>query len=778
MTGAFEKQNNGFTIVLHKKANMSKKLLIVESPAKAKTIGKYLGDDFLVSSSYGHIRDLPKKNAIDIENGFATSYEIPADKKKVVAELKKLAKKSDEIYLATDEDREGEAISWHLCEVLNLDVKTAKRVTYTEITKQAIEKALEKPRLVNVDLVNAQQARRVLDRLVGFELSPVLWKKVKPSLSAGRVQSVAVRILVEREKEILAFDPESFFKITGNFLTDNQQGLASEYEQTFTSADEVQEFLELCKKNTFQVANVEKKQGKRSPQAPFTTSTLQQAASQQLGYSVTRTMSVAQRLYENGHITYMRTDSISISQLAIDSAGATIEQQFGAKYSNPRQFASKNKNAQEAHEAIRPTNLAVNAVSGSNEEEKLYQLIWKRTIASQMADASIDRTIIKIEGNDLPKAFTAKGETIAFDGFMRVYEQALTKETVLPTVEAGDALTDDSITGTQKYTKPAPRYTEASLVKKLEELGIGRPSTYAPTINTIQKRTYAVKETREGKERPFEVIQLSKGEIVAETKQEIAGNEKSKLFPTDIGIVVTDFLVDNFPQILDYSFTANIEEQFDAIADGSTPWQNMLKDFYNPFHKNIEDIAENAERANGERVLGNHPESGIIIKTRIGRFGPMVQLGEIDEDQPEKKPKYAKLQPGQTIQTITLEEALDLFKLPRVVGQYEDLDLKAAIGRFGPYIQHGKLFASIPKDLNPYTIGLQEATDLIIEKKKKEAEKYINSFNDGEIEVLNGRWGAYIKKDKKNYKIPKEQKEDAKSLTLEDCLKIISESKK
>lgn len=761
---------------------MSKNLVIVESPAKAKTIEGYLGKDFIVKSSFGHVRDLASKGiAIDIENNFLPNYEVSSDKKAVVSELKKLAKAAEVVWLATDEDREGEAISWHLYETLGLEKKETKRITFNEITKTAILKAIDHPRTINKPLVDAQQARRVLDRLVGFELSPVLWKKVRPSLSAGRVQSVAVRLIVEREKEINLFQPESYFRIAANFLK-GKEGIKAEVSKHFGTDTETESFLNSCANVTFNVLDVQKKPAKKTPSAPFTTSTLQQEASLKLGYSVSRTMQVAQRLYEAGHITYMRTDSVNLSETAMTAAESEIRSAYGEQYSNPTKFATKSANAQEAHEAIRPTNFAMHSlVSGESDEVKLYDLIWKRSIASQMSHAQLERTTISIGNPAVKEVFQAKGEVIKFDGFLKVYlETAIEDEDdredetsgLLPAVEIGEVLDVQFIRATQRFSRPSARYVEASLVKKLEELGIGRPSTYAPTISTIQKRGYVEKKERDGEERSYAIMELTGGVIEKSTKTEITGREKNKLFPTDIGMVVTDFLIDHFEQILDYHFTAEVEGQFDLIAQGKMEWTQMLQSFYKPFHDRVEDTLEHSDRATGERTLGIHPVSNKKIIARIGRFGPMIQIGDEKED--GEKPQFASLQGTQSISTITLEEALDLFKLPRVVGTYEGQDIKANIGRFGPYVQFGKLFVSLKKEDDPMTVTLDRSIELIKEKMEVEANKLIKSFPEREdVQLLNGRYGAYLKIGKDNFKLPKGT--EAGALSLEECLAIAAD---
>ncbi len=766
-----------------RKYKMAKNLVIVESPAKAKTIEGYLGKDFVVKSSFGHVRDLASKGlAIDLENDFKPAYEVSSDKKTIVSELKKLAKESEVIWLATDEDREGEAISWHLYETLALQKKETKRITFNEITKPAILKAIENPRTIDTDLVNAQQARRVLDRLVGFELSPVLWKKVRPSLSAGRVQSVAVRLIVEREKEINQFITESYFKIQALFLKSKDK-IKAEVVKHFGTIDETNAFLEKCNTTDFKVLDVQTKPAQKSPAAPFTTSTLQQEASLKLGFSVSRTMSVAQKLYESGKITYMRTDSVNFSQAALDASKNEIIKNWGLEYSNPTRYKTKSAGAQEAHEAIRPTDFSLHSFSGETDEMKLYDLIWKRSIASQMSHAKLERTTIKIGNESLSEVFQAKGEVIKFDGFLKVYlaarleeeeDENETEDVLLPDVKLGESLGYEYIKATERFSRPAPRYVEASLVKKLEELGIGRPSTYAPTISTIQKRGYVEKKEREGETREFRVIELKSGNIYSEVKSEITGKEKNKLFPTDIGIVVTDFLCAHFERIMDYNFTANVESQFDEIAQGKIQWTSMMHDFYNPFHENVTNTLEHSDRATGERELGHHPESGKRIIVRIGRFGPMVQIGDEKED--GEKPAFASLRSDQSINSITLEQALDLFKLPRTLGEFEDLLVKANVGRFGPYIQHGKAFVSIKKEDDPMTITLERAVELIEQKRIDDQNKILKTFiENSEIQILNGRWGAYIKVGKDNYKIPKGT--EWEKLELADCLKLIEEQK-
>lgn len=760
---------------------MAKNLVIVESPAKAKTIEGYLGKDFIVKSSFGHVRDLAKKGlAIDIENNFAPSYEVTVDKKTVVSDLKKLVKEVDVVWLATDEDREGEAISWHLYEALNLAKKETKRITFNEITKPAILKAIENPRQINQELVNAQQARRVLDRIVGFELSPVLWKKVRPSLSAGRVQSVAVKLIVEKEREIEKFSVNSFYRVNGNFTTKNGK-IKSELSTQLKTEKEAEALLNNCKDAQFKVADVQKKPATKKPSAPFTTSTLQQEASLKLGFSVSRTMTVAQKLYESGFITYMRTDSVNLSDTAIEGAKNEVVKSYGANYSSPTKYKTASSGAQEAHEAIRPTNFGAHSIDLGKDEDRLYDLIWKRAIASQMSHAELERTTISIETDKIAQHFTAKGEVIKFDGFLRVYiesslddEEDENTEGLLPSVEIGELLKTDSIIATQRFTRPPSRYVEASLVKKLEELGIGRPSTYAPTISTIQKRGYVEKREMEGEERKYTVYELKNGSIQSVVKTETTGKEKNKLSPSDIGMVVTDFLEEHFPNIMDYHFTADVEEQFDKIAQGLKEWTKMIHEFYNPFHSNVTDTLEHSERATGERELGIHPTSGKKIIARIGRFGPMVQIGDEQED--GEKPQFASLRREQSIHSITLEEALDLFKLPLTLGEHDSLVVKANVGRFGPYIQHGKVFASIPKGEDPMTITFERAVEILVAKQEADANKIIKTFAEDEtMQLLNGRFGAYLKIGKDNFKLPKGT--EPEKLTYEECVEISKNQK-
>ncbi len=759
---------------------MSKNLVIVESPAKAKTIEGFLGEGFIVKSSYGHVRDLAKKGfGIDIENNFAPNYEISPDKVKVVAELKKLAKGASTVWLATDEDREGEAISWHLFETLNLEEKKTKRIVFHEITKTAIKAAIANPRTIDKHLVDAQQARRILDRLVGFELSPVLWKKIRPSLSAGRVQSVAVRLIVDREREIMNFSSSSSYKVTANFVSGNSL-VKAELGTKFKTLDEARAFLKKCSGADFIIDSVETKPAKKSPSAPFTTSTLQQEASRKLGFSVAQTMVVAQRLYESGNITYMRTDSVNLSDTAINQAKEAITGNYGAKYLNIRHYKTKSKGAQEAHEAIRPSYIDKPTITGDSADKRLYELIWKRTIASQMSDAELEKTTAVIAVSGAIEKFVAQGEVLKFDGFLKIYmegtddEDEDNQEGMLPPMKIGEKLKANEIIALERYTHYPARYTEASLVKKMEELGIGRPSTYAPTISTIQKREYVVKEDREGQQRNFNVATLKAGKITEEVKTEGTGAEKSKLFPTDIGMVVTDFLLAQFPQIMDFNFTAKVEEEFDEIAEGKISWTKMLKEFYKPFHKNVVDTSENSERASGERLLGVDSVTGKNVYVRIGRFGPMAQLGEGNDE--NNKPKFAGLRKDQRIDTITFEEAMDLFKLPRVVGELEGKEMVVAIGRFGPYIRHNSIFVSLKKEDDPMTISSDRSIELILAKRQSEIDKHIKSFpKNPEVQLLNGRWGPYLVIEKNNFKLPKGV--DPHALTLQECLDIAADPK-
>jgi len=762
---------------------MIENLVIVESPAKAKTIEKFLGKDFRVVSSFGHIRDLAKKNlGIDIKNNFEPDYEIPKEKAKVVSELRKAAADSKNIWIASDEDREGEAIAWHLASVLKLDLLTTKRIVFHEITSEAISNAIENPRKVDMNLVNSQQARRILDRLVGFEISPVLWKKVQPSLSAGRVQSVAVRLIVEREREIISFKSEPAFRITAIFTIDSVNGenatLRAEASRRFPDEKEALKFLELCKNSKYSIASITIKPGTRSPAPPFTTSTLQQEAYRKLGFSVAQTMAVAQKLYEAGKITYMRTDSTNLSNLALVKSREMITSEFGEKYSKTRQFKTKSKGAQEAHEAIRPAYLDNPATAGSQNEKKLYELIWKRTLASQMADAIIEKTTISIDMNNSPVTFQANGEVIKFDGFLRVYTESSDQENtdedryVIPPVTKGMPLAYNNITATQKYTLPPSRYTEASLVKKLEELGIGRPSTYAPTISTIQNRGYVSREDRPGEKRQIKIVTLQDGKFANSTKTEVTGKEKSKLFPQDIGMIVNDFLIENFSEIVDYNFTAEVEEQFDEIALGKLKWTGMIEKFYSPFHKTITSTLEKKERKTGVKVLGNHPETGEPVTVRMGRFGPVAQIGDSGN---EEKPRYASLSKNQLLETITLDEALNLFRLPRSLGEYDGGEMVVGIGKFGPYIRFKSKFFSLKKGVDdPYIVTFERAVEIILEKNENDKKKVLKDF--GDIMLLNGRYGPYLVKDKQNYRLPKGT--NAEKLSKEDCSKIIENSDK
>ncbi len=760
-----------------------KNLVIVESPAKAKTIEKFLGKDFTVMSSYGHIRDLQKHGlSIDIKDGFKPEYEIPYDKKELVKKLRKAAKEADTVWLASDEDREGEAIAWHLAEVLELDPSTTKRIVFHEITKPAILSAIENPRTIDIDRVNAQQARRVLDRLVGFELSPVLWKKIKPSLSAGRVQSVAVRLICERENEIMDFVAEPYFRVTG-LLTpaDSGQPVKAELSRRLDDSKEARAFLESCANADYKVTDVAVKPLKRSPFPPFTTSTLQQEASRKLGFSVNQTMMVAQKLYEDGKITYMRTDSTNLSDLALRDISGRVKDLLGDRYLKVRHYHTNSKGAQEAHEAIRPTYITNRTIAGTPQEQKLYDLIWRRTVASQMADAEIEKTNVEISISTSADTFKAEGEVVKFDGFLSVWktENAIDKEFVeLPALTVGNSLTADEITATQRFSQPPARYTEATLVKKMEDIGIGRPSTYAPTISTIQARDYVKRGEKEGLKRDFEVLTLKKGKISTKTQSENTGSEKGRLVPTDVGMVVNKFLTEYFPDILDYNFTAKVEEKFDDIAEGKLGWSKELEDFYGDFHPEIEKIKSlRMERKIGERLLGTDPASGKPVSVKIGRFGPVVQIGDAAD---EEKPLFASLLADQSVATITLEEALKLFELPRTVGEYQGEKVTAAIGRFGPYVKFGKLFVSIPKTLTPQGITIDEAIELITAKQEAEANKLIKAFDEMPgLEVLNGRYGPYLaykpEKARKavNYKIPKST--DAASLTFEEAKKLMEQ---
>ncbi len=766
---------------------MAKNLLIVESPAKAKTIEGYLGKDFLVKSSYGHIRDLVKTDdAIDTEDNFKQKYEVPSDKKALVSELKKLAKSAETVWLASDEDREGEAISWHLFETLGLKDDKTKRIVFHEITKPAILKAIESPRKIDFNLVNAQQARRVLDRLVGFELSPVLWRKVKPSLSAGRVQSVAVRLIVERERDINKFNAEAAFKVVAIFNTGNAKDrFKAELPQRFSTVEEANQFLNDCAKAAFQIKSLETKPSKRTPSAPFTTSTLQQDASRKLGLSVARTMQVAQRLYEAGRITYMRTDSVNLSDTALQGAQAEIINAYGEKYHKLRQYRTKSAGAQEAHEAIRPTYFNDHTIDGDNSEKRLYELIWKRSIASQMSEAEFEKTTAKISISTRSEDLVATGEIMKFDGFLKVYFESSDDDNdeidldnsdnaILPPLSKGQELNLEIMHATERFSRPPARFTEASLVKKLEELGIGRPSTYAPTISTIQNRGYVVKEDRDGKERAYKVLTLNGGQVTSQTKTEITGAERNKMFPTDIGVLVNDFLVQHFKGIVDYHFTAKVEKEFDEIAQGFKEWTDMLSNFYGPFHSEVQNTLDNADRATHERELGVDPVTGKPISVRVGRFGPLVQIGTADD---EEKPVFASLRKGQMIETITLEEALELFKLPKKVGEFEGKEMTVAIGRFGPYIRHNSSFYSLPKGLDPLDVEQDQAIQIIEEKRQKDKDKIIKIFDENpEAKIENGRWGPFVRFGKQNLKIPKGV--EVEKITYADVLKWAEEDSK
>lgn len=761
---------------------MAENLVIVESPAKAKTIEKFLGKDFLVKSSFGHIRDLAKKEfGINIKKNYEPQYIISADKKKVVTELKKLAQESNKIWLASDEDREGEAISWHLAEVLGIPSEKAQRIVFHEITKDAIQKAIKNPRPIDQNLVNAQQARRVLDRLVGFELSPVLWKKVKPSLSAGRVQSVAVRLLVEREREVLGFNSVPGYRVVAVFEVVDQDGkiteLKAELDRKFATRAETVAFLESCKTADFTVSGVEKKPLKKSPAPPFTTSTLQQEASRKYGFSVSQTMSLAQKLYEAGKITYMRTDSVNLSDLALNTTKKEILSEFGDKYLKTRQFKTKSKGAQEAHEAIRPTYMEHHEITGPANEKKLYELIWKRTIASQMSEALLEKTTVNIKISNRKEVLTATGEVLLFDGFIRVYRESSDDENgengseLIPPLKQGETLKMESIEALQRFPHAPARYTEASLVKKLEELGIGRPSTFAPTISTIQTREYVVKEDRQGTIRELDGLKLKNGKVTGFTKNEKTGFEKSKLFPTDIGMVVNDFLTEHFGNIVDFNFTASVEAEFDSIADGKMVWYEMIHRFYKPFHEQVELTEKTSSRSSGERSLGNHPETGEPVVVKIGRYGPMAQIGIANED---TKPRFARLAKGQLIESITLEEAIKLFALPRSIGEFEDAAISVGIGRFGPYIRHKSAFYSLKKGVDdPMTVDMERAITIITEKRTADIMRVIREFpEEPGLKVLNGRFGPYISFEKKNYKIPKTQ--DPAALSLDECKALVA----
>ena len=769
---------------------MSKNLLIVESPAKAKTIEKILGEEFEVRSCYGHIRDLEKADmGIDLKNKFAPRYAVPSEKEKVVKELKSMSKKAKEVWLASDEDREGESISWHLAEVLGLDPKKTKRIVFHEITAPAIKKALANPRFINMDLVDAQQARRILDRIVGFELSPVLWRKIgmQRSLSAGRVQSVAVRLIAEREREINHFLPESVFKISALFtapdINKKKVKFKAEGPQKLSTAGAAEKFLNESKGAKYTVKDIAVKDGKRTPSAPFTTSTLQQEASRKLGYSVSKTMLLAQKLYESGKITYMRTDSISLSETAVDAIKTEINSSFGEKYYQPRKFKNKNENAQEAHEAIRPSYMNESKVDDAD-LNRLYELIWKRTIASQMSDAQFEKTTAKIEVSTNKETLTASGEVMKFDGFLKVYLESNDEEeednneegeSLLPPLAKGQVLDFLEMTGLERFSRPSSRYTEASLVKKLEELGIGRPSTYAPTISTIMKRNYVEKREKEGIKRIYQILTLDNKDVIKqETASEITGAEKNKLSPTDLGLVVTDFLKLHFEKVMDFNFTAKIEGEFDEIAAGKLKWSDMLASFYEPFHTTIEHTLETAERAKGERELGFDAVTGKKVIARMGRYGPMVQIGHQDE---EEKPRFAKLKASQSIETISFEEAMELFKLPRMLGQFEEEDVSVNIGRFGPYAAHAKKFYSLNKEMDPYTVTLEELSPMIAEKRKAKDERTIKIFEKEKIQLLRGPYGPYIKQGLRNFKLSKEQQEKVETLTIEEVNATIAELK-
>ena len=768
---------------------MINNLVIVESPAKARTIEKFLGKDFQVKSSMGHIRDLSKKDfGIDINNNYQPKYIVPEDKKKIVSELKKSVKEAKTVWLASDEDREGEAIAWHLCEVLNLKEENTKRIVFHEITKDAIKNAIKNYRGIDNNLVDAQQARRILDRLVGFELSPILWKKIKPSLSAGRVQSVAVRLIVEREREIINFKYISYYKISGNFTvkdkSDNIYELKAELQDKIASKEKALEFLEKCKNSTFTITDITKKPSKKTPSPPFTTSTLQQEASRKLGFSVSQTMKIAQQLYEAGNITYMRTDSVNLSGTALNAAKEIISKEYGDKYIQIRNYKTKSKSAQEAHEAIRPAYLNKQTITGNNSENKLYNLIWKRTIASQMSDALIERTTVAIDISNADEKFVATGEVLKFNGFLKVYiessdeDQEESSKGLLPPLNLNDTLEPVNIDATEKFTHHLPRYTEASLVRRLEELGIGRPSTYAPTISTIQNRGYVLKQDKPGTERKYSLLTLIGNNISDGMKKEVFGTEKSKLFPDNIGMVVNDFLVQYFKDILDYNFTAKIEEEFDLIASGKNNWTFMIDRFYKRFHPKVENTLAKSELNKGDRYVGEDPETGKPVIIKMGKYGAFAQIGENKVKESDEKPKYASLRKGQNIESITLEEALQLFRLPRNVGQYEDLEMIVSIGKFGPYIKHDSKFYSLKKgEDDPYTINMERAIEIIVEKREKDKNKIIKAFKEeSELMILNGKWGPYLKFKNENFRIPKTV--DPESLNYEDCLKIIEESSK
>ena len=762
---------------------MQKNLVIVESPAKAKTIEKFLGSDYKVLSSYGHIRDLKKKEfSIDTDT-FTPEYEIPDEKAKLVSELKSQAEKAETVWLASDEDREGEAISWHLYEVLNLKPEHTKRIVFHEITKPAILSAIEHPRQIDLNLVNAQQARRVLDRIVGFKLSPVLWKKVKPALSAGRVQSVAVRLIVEKEREIQQFKSEANYRVTALFeVPENKTEIKAELNQRFKTKEEAMAFLESCKQAAFRIDDIATRPQKRTPSAPFTTSTLQQEAAHKLGFTVAQTMMIAQKLYESGKITYMRTDSVNLSSLCINACIQVITDSMGSQYVKSRQFQTKSKGAQEAHEAIRPTYMDQTEIDGTPQEKRLYDLIWKRTIASQMADAELEKTTVSIQSDKSQYTFVATGEVIKFDGFLKVYREtrdedadvAETESGLLPPLSIGETLNRKEVTATQRFSQHPPRYNEASLVKKLEELGIGRPSTYAPTISTIQQREYVTKGDKSGEEKEQTTLTLKQDQISETTKQTIIGAERNKLIPTDVGIVVNDFLLQFFPEIMDYNFTAEVEKRFDEVAEGKTEWTKLMQDFYQEFSPLVEKTLNvKSEHKVGERELGKDPKSGKPVFVKIGRFGPVVQIGSADD---KEKPRFAQMKQGQSMETITLDEALDLFKLPRTLGEFEGTKVSVGAGRFGPYILHDKKYVSIPAGKDPLSITLDEAVTLIQEKRKAEEERHLKTFDEEpELEILNGRYGPYLAYKGKNYRLPKNLAEKARDLSLEECMEVIKE---
>lgn len=760
---------------------MVKNLVIVESPAKAKTIEGFLGKEYMVKSSYGHVRDLNKSNlSLDMDNGFRPLYDIPSDKRALVAELKKLAEGAEMVWLASDEDREGESISWHLFETLGLKDEKYRRIVFHEITKTAISHAIDNPRKIDMDLVSAQQARRVLDRLVGYELSPLLWKKVKPSLSAGRVQSVVVRLIVECEEEIKNFKQTSTFRVTAifTFTIDNREySLSAELPYRFENEEEAHAFLQSCKEASYKIKSVDKKPVSKMPAPPFTTSTLQQEAGRKLGFSVSNTMRIAQQLYESGKITYMRTDSVNLSQFAMLSAKKEIENLYGPQYVKNRQFTTKSKGAQEAHEAIRPTYLDQQTIKGTADERKLYELIWKRTVASQMAEAQIEKTNVSIEISNSDKEFTANGEVVLFDGFLKVYTESTSEEQsessngMLPPLIVGQVLDMEKMEAQQRFTRHTPRYTESSLVKKMEELGIGRPSTYAPTISTIQKRGYVEKKDIQGKVRNYKVLTLKKNRITEKTAKENIGNEKGKLVPTDIGVLVNRFLIQYFEEIVDYNFTANVEKEFDKIADGECKWNTMIGEFYKDFHQQIKNTSDNSGKFSGEKFLGVDPISGKNVFVKIGRFGPVAQIGDTES---EEKPKFAGLKKGQSIETITLEEVLDLFAFPRTLGEYEDVEVQVAVGRFGPYIKHDKTFYSLSKLDDPLMVTLQRAIEIIESKRKADSDNIISTYPENpDLKVLRGRFGIYITLNKQNYKIPKTY--DSMNLSYQDCLDIIND---